>query len=452
MNFQKQTLNLSKLWNAYWFRPAPLFDLALCRIIIVGFQIGYLLVKEYHRQMLERGDIPGLDYEPLHIVQWLTFPWGTETIPPDWFLSMTFGLTFISGITALIGFKTNLSLIFFAIGNLFIQAYLFSFGKYHHPQALLLITLFLLALSPSGGVLSLDNLMQKLRTNIKKQRFKPFNLLNKKSEFSRWPILTAQWLFALIYLSATMNKLSQGNGSLISADWMNGYTLQYFLINDGLRWGSDLGVWLGQYHTLAVILSWMAIIFEATFFLVLIFPSLVWVYIPAGIGFHTGIYLAQRAPFFHLMVLYSVFIPWTKMIKTFSRRQQQSSQQPKPEILYDGLCPICIRSMTVLCYFDWLQKLSYTSVEEEWTSIQKTHPDLSLEACLAEMHLILPNGYVRKGFFAFREIILYLPPLWPLLALMYFPGSEILGPKIYTFVASRRKRLTRCSFDSCSVK
>ncbi|MGL5135964.1 MAG: thiol-disulfide oxidoreductase DCC family protein, partial [Planktothrix sp.] len=124
----------------------------------------------------------------------------------------------------------------------------------------------------------------------------------------------------------------------------------------------------------------------------------------------------------------------------------------KPEILYDGLCPLCIRSMTVLCYFDWFQQLSYTPVEEQWASIQKTYPDLSLDACLAEMHLILPDGSVRKGFFAFREIIRYLPPLWPLLAILYFPGSDILGPKIYTFVASRRKRLTRCSFDSCSLK
>ncbi|MFM6203915.1 hypothetical protein, partial [Planktothrix sp.] len=102
---------------------------------------------------------------------------------------------------------------------------------------------------------------------------------------------------------------------------MNGYTLQYFLTNDGLRWGSDLGVWLGQYRIVGIVFGWIAIIFEATFFLVLIFPQLVWVYIPAGIGFHTGIYLTQRAPFFPFMALYSVFIPWTWVIKTLTLRQ-----------------------------------------------------------------------------------------------------------------------------------
>jgi predicted DCC family thiol-disulfide oxidoreductase YuxK len=449
MKIQQTRLQLSQIWNAYWFRPSPLFDLALCRIIIVGFQLGYLIFRDYLHKILELGNISGLAYEPLHIVSLLTFPWGTQQVPPDWFLSLIFYVTFIFGITSLIGFKTNLSLMVFAIGNLFIQCYIFSFGTHHHPQALLLITLFILALSHCGGVLSLDDLLRKLQTHIKKQRFLPFNVLNKNSEFARWPLLTVQWLFALVYLSAALHKLTQGD-RLLSTDWMNGYTLQYFLTNDGLRWGSDLGVWLGQYRIVGIVFGWIAIIFEATFFLVLIFPQLVWVYIPAGIGFHTGIYLTQRAPFFPFMALYSVFIPWTWVIKTLTLRQQNSSQFPKPEILYDGLCPLCIRSMTVLCYFDWFQRLNYTPVEEEWTSIQKTHPDLSLDACLAEMHLILPNGSVRKGFFAFREIVRYLPPLWPLLILLYFPGSSSVGPKIYTFVASRRKRLTRCSFDSCS--
>ncbi|MFM6204630.1 hypothetical protein, partial [Planktothrix sp.] len=156
MKIQQTRLQLSQIWNAYWFRPSPLFDLALCRIIIVGFQLGYLIFRDYLHKILELGNISGLAYEPLHIVSLLTFPWGTQQVPPDWFLSLIFYVTFIFGITSLIGFKTNLSLMVFAIGNLFIQCYIFSFGTHHHPQALLLITLFILALSHCGGVLSLD--------------------------------------------------------------------------------------------------------------------------------------------------------------------------------------------------------------------------------------------------------------------------------------------------------
>lgn len=54
MKGKKIKPNLMTLWNHYWFRPAPLFDLAWCRLIIVGFQIGYLVLKEYHEKMLEQ--------------------------------------------------------------------------------------------------------------------------------------------------------------------------------------------------------------------------------------------------------------------------------------------------------------------------------------------------------------------------------------------------------------
>ena len=31
-------------WNAYWFRPAPLLDLAVCRVIVVGVHLFVMLV------------------------------------------------------------------------------------------------------------------------------------------------------------------------------------------------------------------------------------------------------------------------------------------------------------------------------------------------------------------------------------------------------------------------
>lgn len=442
---------IGKIWNSYWFFPSSLFNLAICRIILVGFQLIYFVRQGYLQNLIQQADIPGIVYEPLSIVQILTFPFGGDTPPSDGILSIIFTVTFIACCFSFVGFKTNLSLAIFAIGNLFMQAYIFSFGKFHHPHALLSIAFFALALSPSGGVLSIDDLRQRLRRNIKRQRFQEFYLLEKKSTFSRWPLLLVQCLFALIYLSATVNKLNQGGSSLISLDWMNGYTLQYFLIRDGFQWGSDLGVWLGHQHTLAIILSWIAILFEGTFFLVLIFPKLVWLYVPMGAGFHTGIYLLQKAPFFQFLALYSVFLPWDWIVKQLACRWQNSDLKNKPEILYDGQCPLCIRSMTFLCYFDWFKRLKYGNVEVRWQSFVESYPHISLQDLLDEMHIILPNGTVKKGFFAFREILRYLPTLWPLLLILYFPGTAKIGPKIYKFIADRRPKFQRCSFGTCSI-
>jgi len=57
-----------------------------------------------------------------------------------------------------------------------------------------------------------------------------------------------------------------------------------------------------------------ALLFELTFFVVLIRPSLAWLYLPAGVMMHTGIYLTMKAPFFQYIALYSVFVPWAVIL------------------------------------------------------------------------------------------------------------------------------------------
>ncbi|WP_049561187.1 DCC1-like thiol-disulfide oxidoreductase family protein [Limnoraphis robusta] len=446
MEIQKRQHSILEIWNNYWFRPAPLFNLAICRIIFVTFQLIYILKPDYFNNILNRASWPDAVYTPLPFVQLLTLPFGWSEPPPDIFLFAIYWITVGTGLFALLGFKTNLSLIPFSLGCLWMQKYLYSFGKYHHPEALMMMALFVLALSPSGRVLSIDDIGKRIQFNLKKRKFETFNIVEENSSFARWPLLFVQWMFALVYLSAGLAKLT--NDGL---DWFNGYTLQYYLLTDGLRWGSDLGVWLAHNHTMAVLSSLMAVGFEATFFLVLIFPQLVWIYIPLGASLHIGIYLAQRAPFFQFIALYAVFIPWASIVQKFTTRPWSSASNQKPEILYDGLCPLCIRSMTVLCYFDWFNRLIYSDLEQRWKTIAETHPQISLQACLEEMHLILPNGAVKKGFFAFREILRYIPILWPLQLVLYLPGSSNFGPKIYKFVASRRKRFNQCSFETCSI-
>ena len=54
----------------------------------------------------------------------------------------------------------------------------------------------------------------------------------------------------LIYLSAVLSKLVFG-----SLEWLNGYTLQYFLIQDPLRKGTLLGGWFSQYRYLVMLFA-----------------------------------------------------------------------------------------------------------------------------------------------------------------------------------------------------
>lgn len=291
-------------WNRYWFEPAPVINLAVCRIIIVGFQL-YILATAYG-YFMEPASLPEFIYDPLPALELFIWPFGAEYRPSYEVLAATYWATFGGGIAALIGIFTRPSLWVFALGNIFLQAHIYSYGDFHHPEALLMIALVILALSPAGRVLSVDD----WRAGPKEEHKNFWSYLTsagkEKSVFARWPLVLIQVMVAIAYFDAGMSKVEESG-----LDWINGYTLQYYLAQDAMRWGSDLGLWLSQQHLLVQVMSCISLLFELTFFLVLLFPPLAFLYIPLGIGFHTGIYLTMKAPFFTFMALYAAFVPWS---------------------------------------------------------------------------------------------------------------------------------------------
>lgn len=437
-------------WNKYWFRPTPLLHLAIARIVIVGFQLFYLVSSEnIIPRLLERTQVPDRVYDPIPILRVLTLPFGWNFRPSLGFIAVVFSLTLVTGCLALVGIKTNFSLFFFAIGNIFIQAFLYSFGDHHHPEGIMMMALIFLAFSPSGGVLSIDDLGRKLKHRTEQSRFESFNIVDETSTFALWPLLLVQWMYTLIYLSAVVSKLGLLRGTF-TLDWFNGYTLQYYLLNDGLHKGSAIGVWLGQQHVLAQLLAWLTIFFEGTFFLVLIFPKLSLLYVPMGLGLHGGIAIAKMARFYHFMVIYVVFIAWVPIIKFLSKYFGLHHERNKAEIFFDGNCLLCIRTMTILQYFDWFDRFNFRNLETEWSSLSEKYPHISVEECRQEMHVVMPNGSIYKGFFAFRQLFGYLPLLWPLKIMLHLPFASVLSPWLYRLIAGRRFGLENCGSGACT--
>jgi hypothetical protein len=208
----------------------------------------------------------------------------------------------------------------FALGDAFMLAYVYSRSDFHHTEAPLVIALGILALSPAGRVLSVGQLIRRWRDGNHEMK----DVLTAEGPLAGWPLRLIQWLFVLIYLSAVLSKLVFG-----SLEWLNGYTLQYFLIQDTLRKGTLLGGWFSQYHYLVMLSQYAVVLFQTTFVLAAIFPRLRWIYVPLGLGFHAGNWILLNAPFPEWMALYAVFIPWQRVFRhddaTGSPRQERSS-------------------------------------------------------------------------------------------------------------------------------
>ena len=215
-----------RAWNRYWFRCGFLINLAICRIVCVAAQLCLLILRDVYNynRLLELSLLSGSLYKPLPILRVFTAPLGLNQPLSYETLLAIYAITVAAGLLALIGYKTNLSLLMFALGNILMQAFSYSFGDLHHSEALMIITLSLLAVSPAGKVLSIDHLKGRVRENTRLRRLRLFNEMDKKSAFARWPLTLVQYMFALIYLDAAVHKLSK-----TGLDWMNGYTLQYYL-------------------------------------------------------------------------------------------------------------------------------------------------------------------------------------------------------------------------------
>jgi hypothetical protein len=282
-------------WQRYWFSPAPCFDLAMVRIIVVAVHI--FVTWHLLDAVTQRAALPDEIWEPLVILQLINLPFGFDFRPSLEALQIMDAVCVVAGVLALVGLLTNLSLAVLAFTSVYLQAYLYSFGDFHHPEAATMIALSVLAISPSGRVLSVDSLLRRGRQAWQ-------DLLTAESQFAGWPIRLLQWFLVLMYLSAVWSKLWEG------LDWPNGFTLQYYLIHDGLRWNSPFALWLSQFHHLIWLGQLGVVAFQATFCLAVIFPILRWIYVPAGLTLHTFIFLSLKAPFFGWMALYSVFIPW----------------------------------------------------------------------------------------------------------------------------------------------
>jgi predicted DCC family thiol-disulfide oxidoreductase YuxK len=123
----------------------------------------------------------------------------------------------------------------------------------------------------------------------------------------------------------------------------------------------------------------------------------------------------------------------------------------KAQVLYDGECPLCLKSVALLRRLDWLHRLCFVNARAR-DDLPRIDPPLDSDRLLQEMHLLSPQGRsVYHGFRAFRWMAWRLPPLWLLIPLLYLPGMASLGQRLYLWVARNRFRLVPCHGGVCTL-
>lgn len=123
----------------------------------------------------------------------------------------------------------------------------------------------------------------------------------------------------------------------------------------------------------------------------------------------------------------------------------------RPVLLYDGLCPLCRRSVAILRRLDWLRRIDYQDARQA-DRLPRTEPPLDPQRLLEEMHLVAGAGRsVYHGFGAFRWLAWRLPLLWLVVPLLYVPGVPWLGQRVYLWIARHRFQLIPCGDGVCHL-
>ncbi|PJF40354.1 MAG: hypothetical protein CUN55_12845 [Phototrophicales bacterium] len=113
----------------------------------------------------------------------------------------------------------------------------------------------------------------------------------------------------------------------------------------------------------------------------------------------------------------------------------------KIAVLYDGQCVLCRNSIRMLRALDWFKK--FEPIELQQAIQQPRFNHLDYQDLMGAIHIIPDENRVYTGFFGVRYQMRYLPLLWPLLPLLYLPGMNWLGPKIYGWIARRRYAINK---------
>lgn len=412
------TLNLRQ---SFFVPRSPAF-LGFCRLVLFGWLFLWYATTDF----TFIATYPSAMWRPLPILE----AFGLSAQPGVlviWFLKAVW-LT--SMLLACIGLFTRTSIAIAFLVGLYMLGALHSFYKINHSDAGLLLSMLVLIFSRCGDAFSIDVLRRAAQT---KGQFR----VAPSGEYS-WPIHMIRIVWALIFFLAGVAKLRWGG-----LDWMFSDSMLHLFLRKQVAWEppTDLGQFLIQYPWLCVAMSTSAVIFELIAPLALFSRIARLLIVPSIFGMQIGIRLSMGDDFSQFMAIYLFLVPWL-LVGAFTTRLAPSN---KIEVLYDGNCGICGKTVAVLRRLDLFDRLRFRDIVAQWDQINADHALISREAAILDMHVVDDDGRIAAGFEGYRRMARALPLGWIFLPFFYLPIVSSIGRRIYRRVADGRHNGGQCA-------
>jgi len=416
---------MRKMWNRLFLEERPSISLSAFRIVVALTTWTVVFPSLVHLEELYfQGSFRELNGQFFPI-------WFLDLVQksPDG-LVVAFAVLFhIASFTLLIGLFSQLSCILMTSSCY----YFYALNAYHVSTLtwdILMVTLVMMCVAGyHGDYFSVDCLLRK--DNKPWARRRPIFLQR---------LLQMQVGFTFFY-TALYKVTAQGN-------WITDNPLFYvvnypppgvtktFLLKDFIRDMPQLVYWSG--------ISIVIVEFLILFFLMWRPTRMAAIYL--GIFFQTILVLTLDVPatfFFLFPAMLLLFINPSDILEWIQKRRTRNQTGQRPLLLFDGSCGFCKMSVQALQKMDLFSVLEYVNFYDYIDRNEPLPAGLTNDDVLRRMYLVEDSTDRYGGYVVFRRICWYMPMLYPLIPIIFFPGMGIAGPLLYDLIAKNRKCLLK---------
>lgn len=413
---------LGDLWSRIWFQDQPTTPLEITRIGVgLALVLHYGMASPYLFTFW--GDDGWLPRELL--ARTALNPWKQSalfyfTAPWQWAAFHT--LFLLCAAALMLGWRTSWVKWFVLIAHISYD--------YRNPEmtygvhAMLACLLLILCFAPIGRAISLDRVREVRRAKHKDLAAHP-------------PACTSRWGFActrLMQIQMAVIFFFSATDKLKGNDWLRGDAIWNVFVIDDYSNGMLLDLFASQY--------WMVnVATYATILIEIAYPFMIWqrasrpYLLAAAIFLHLQFaFLMNLYCFSFVMIMGHVSFMRPEWLQRLGAAWKQ--RMGAMEMIYDGTCGFCKRSMAWFLAFDGLRQISVRDFRTD------PSPVVSDDKMLKALYTVLPDGRALPGFEAYRYVVPRVPGTWWLVPFFYIPFfSRFLGHPIYNWIATNRSRL-----------
>jgi hypothetical protein len=276
-------------WFAFWFEASPAGDLGVSRLLF----FGGLLVIYLNVDVSAWGTVSHAFWRPtaffaaLHLEP-LTAA-SLDILQTIWRISL---------MCSAIGLFTRVSMTVAALLGFYLLGLPHNFGHTYHFDALLVISMAILAMSRAGDAVSID----RWRTGAPEP--------SPSGEYT-WPIRMIWVAMSLVFFAAAVAKLRHSGLEWITSNNMKVIlTRAVYHVSDADPL-TNFGLWIAAHDWLTHLLAAVALIIELGFIVSLVSPVARIIFVPAAFALLVGIRVLMGPTFGGFLIANVFWVPWS---------------------------------------------------------------------------------------------------------------------------------------------